>query len=88
MDNEKTVNEIESTVQAFSEWLDTNSDDYMMLVTKGDDTFLAAYGKNDNIVKALVCGMMRNENIQNIIIEAARMIEAKKLVDKLKNYLK
>lgn len=78
MDNEKNVNEIKSTVQAFTEWLDTNSDDYMMVVTKGDGSILAANGKKDNIVKALVCGMMQNENLQNIILEACRMIAVKR----------
>lgn len=85
MDNEKNVNEIKSTVQAFTEWLDTNSDDYMIVVTKGDGSILAANGKKGNIVKALVCGMMQNENLQNIILEAGRV---NRFVDKLKNNLK
>lgn len=87
-DTQTKIEDLKSTVSAFTDWLDLNSDDYMMVVTKGDGSILAANGKNDNIVKALVRGMMQNENLQNIILEAGRMIEFKRLVDKLKNNLK
>jgi hypothetical protein len=87
-DTQTKIEELKSTVSAFTDWLNLNSDDYMMVVSKGGGSILAANGKNDNIVKALVCGMMEDENLQNIILEAARMIVVKRLINKLKNNLK
>lgn len=83
MDNEKTVNEIKSTVQAFTEWLDTNSDEYLMLVSKGDSSILAAKGDTDRIVMGLVLGSMREKRLTDIIQRAAKMIEVMNIVDKL-----
>lgn len=87
-DTQTKIEDLKSTVSAFTDWLNLNSDDYMMVVSKGDGSILAANGKNDNIVKALVCGMMQDEIFQNIILEAGRMIAVMILVDKLKNNLK
>ena len=81
MDNEKTVNEIKSTVQAFTEWLDTNSDEYLMLVSKGDSSILAAKGDTDRIVMGLVFGSMQDKRLTYIIQCAARVIEKKNTVD-------
>ena len=81
MDNEKTVNEIKSTVQAFTEWLDTNSDEYLMLVSKGDSSILAANGETDRIVTGLVLGSMQDKRLTYIIQRAARVIEMKNTVD-------
>lgn len=83
MDNEKTVNEIKSTVQAFTEWLDTNSDEYLMLVSKGDSSILAAKGDTDRIVMGLVLGNMQDKRLTYIIQRAARVIEIKNTVDML-----
>lgn len=83
MDNEKTVNEIKSTVQAFTEWLDTNSDEYLMLVSKGDSSILAAKGDTDRIVMGLVLGSMQDKRLTYIIQRAARVIEIKNTVDVL-----
>ena len=87
-DTQTKIEDLKSTVSAFTDWLNLNSDDYMMVVSKGDGSILAANGKNDNIVKALVSGMMQDENLQNIILEAGKMIAVMRLVDKLKNNLK
>ena len=77
MDNEKTVNEIKSTVRAFTEWLDTNSDEYLMLVYKGNSYILAANGDTDRIVMGLVLGSMQDKRLTYIIQRAAKMIELK-----------
>ena len=87
-DTQTKIEDLKSTVSAFTDWLDLNSDGYMMLVSKGDGSIVAANGNVGNIVKALVCGMMQDENLQNIILEAGRMIAVKRLVDKLKDNLK
>lgn len=87
-DTQTKIEDLKSTVLAFTDWLKLNSDDYMMLVTKGDGSMVAANGNVGNIVKALVCGMMRDERLENIILEAGRMIAAKRVVDKLKDNLK
>ena len=83
MDNEKTVNEIKSTVQAFTEWLDTNSDEYLMLVSKGDGSIMAANGDTDRIVMGLVLGSMQDKRLTYIIQRAAKVIELKNTVDML-----
>lgn len=83
MDNEKTVNEIKSTVQAFTEWLDTNSDEYLMLVSKGDSSILAANGDTDRIVMGLVLGSMQDKRLTYIIQRAAKVIELKNTLDML-----
>ncbi len=87
-DTQTKIEDLKSTVSAFTDWLKLNSDDYMMVVSKGGGSILAANCKNDNIVKALACGMMQDENLKYIILEAGKMIAVKGLIDKLKNNLK
>ena len=87
-DTQTKIEDLKSTVSAFTDWLKLNSDDYMMVVTKDDGSIVAANGNVGNIVKALVCGIMKNENLENIILEAGRMIAVKRVVDKLKDNLK
>lgn len=80
-----TVDEIKSTVVAFSDWLDINSDCYIMLITRGEDSILAAKGKHDELCKSLVSGMMGDERVESLIMEAAKTIMGKKLFDMLKD---
>ena len=87
-DTQTKIEDLKSTVSAFTDWLKLNSDGYMMVVSKDDGSIVAANGNVGNIVKALVCGMMRDERLENIILEAGRMIAVKRLVDKLKDNLK
>lgn len=84
-DSQTKIEDLKSTVSAFTDWLKLNSDDYMMVVSIGGGSILAANGRHDNIVKALVSGMMQYENLRDVILEAAAV---KRLVDKLKNNLK
>ena len=77
MDNEKNVKELTSTVKAFTDWLGTNSDGYLMLVSKGDKAILAAKGDTDRIVMGLVFGCMRNKRAHKIIQDAGKIIENK-----------
>ena len=83
MDNGKNVNEIKSTVQAFTEWLGTNSAEYLMLVSKGDSAIVAAKGDTDRIVMGLVLGSMQDKRLTYIIQRAAKVIELKNTVDML-----
>lgn len=71
-----TVEEIKSTVIAFSDWLDLNSDGYLMIITKGEDSMLAAKGKHNQLVDALASGMIQDKRVKLLIQEAARIVMA------------
>lgn len=74
-----TVDEIKSTVVAFSDWLDINSDGYIMIITRGEDSILAAKGDRDELCKSLVSGMIQDKRVKLLIQEAARIVMAQEL---------
>lgn len=78
-----TVDEIKSTVAAFSDWLDLNSDGYLMIITKGEDSILAAKGKHDQMVNTLASGMMEDDRIKAVILDAVKIVMAKTFKDRL-----
>ena len=78
-----TFEEIKSTVIAFSDWLDLNSDRYLMIITKGEDSMLAAKGKHNQMVNALASGMMEDDRIKAVILDAVKIVMAKTFKDRL-----
>lgn len=78
-----TVEEIKSTVIAFSDWLDLNSDGYLMIITKGEDSMLAAKGKHNQMVNAFASGMMEDDRIKAVILDAVKIVMAKTFKDRL-----
>ena len=82
-DTQTKIEDLKSTVSAFTDWLNLNSDDYIMLVSKGDSSILAAKGDTDRIVMGLVLGSMQDKRLTYIIQRAAKVIELKNTVDML-----
>lgn len=74
-----TVDEIKSTIVAFSDWLDINSDGYIMIITRGEDSILAAKGEHDKLCQSLVSGMIQDKRVKLLILEAAKIVMAKEL---------
>ena len=93
-DTQIKIEDLKNTVSDFSDWLDHNSDGYIMLVNKDDKAILVVNGSSDNLVKALACGMMRDERLQDIILKVANYFKGSqknsvmRLVDKLIDKLK
>lgn len=64
------MEELENTIIAFSDWLDENTDGYVMIVTKNEQSMAVAKGKHDELVKALASGMLKDANLKKFIIDA------------------
>lgn len=79
------MKELENTVRAMAEWLDIKSDGYIMIITRGKESILAAKGEHDELCKSLVSGMIEDEGVESLIMEAAKIIMGKKFFDMLKD---
>ena len=77
------MKELENTILAMTEWLDEHTDGYLMIITKGEDSMLAAKGKHDQMVNALASGMMEDDRIKAVVLDAVKIVMAKTFKDRL-----
>ena len=64
--NEKQQN----TMLAFSEWMDENTDGYIITYTNRGESGLVAHGDDEELATSLAAGMLKNPELRRVILKA------------------
>lgn len=64
----------ENTLLAFTEWLDKETDAYMVLATKEGKTTLIISGDSDELSSSLTTGVVKYPEVASIVFDTANQV--------------
>ena len=64
----------ENTLLAFTEWLDKETDAYMVLATKEGKTTLIMSGDSDELSSSLTTGVVKYPEVASIVFDTANQV--------------
>ena len=81
------MKEIENTVLAMTEWLDENTDGYLVLITKDSQTMCIVKSKKEkNLLESLVSGIIKEPALKSLLRKALSIAMTLELETKLKKH--